>query len=71
MIAFIDDHRAVYGVEPHGLKRAICPHGSHVHSRSDVDGCRIRVDHRHLRSILDFDLFRDLQRAADRPLDLP
>jgi hypothetical protein len=29
------------------LRRAICPYGSHVHSRPDIDGSRVRVDHRH------------------------
>src|SRR5665647_3511729 len=31
----------------HRLRRAICPYGSHVHSRPDVDGSRVRVDHWH------------------------
>jgi hypothetical protein len=33
------------------LRCAICPHGSHVHSRSDVDGSRVRVHHRHLTTV--------------------
>ena len=30
------------------LRRTICPDGSHVHGRPDVDGSRVRVHHRHL-----------------------
>lgn len=31
----------------HWLRRAIRPYRSHVHSRPDIDGSRVRVDHRH------------------------
>src|SRR3954468_9264645 len=34
------------------LRGAICPDSSHVHGRSDVDGSRVRVDHRHLTAVL-------------------
>jgi len=32
----------------HRFGRVICPYGSHVHGRSDVNGSRIRVNHKHL-----------------------
>ena len=33
------------------LRGAICPDSSHVHGRSDVDGSRVRVHHRHLTAV--------------------
>src|SRR4030081_3763112 len=33
------------------LRGAICPDSCHVHGRSDVDGSRVRVHHRHLTAV--------------------